>query len=117
MVSFFVWMIVRDKKVLNCNILIRLITLVTNNALLIKRENKFVGWCCMCSIVGRQWDIFCYTIVLYLSSEILFFIRSMSATKKGHQPFIWSAELDIQVFFEYLEFGYVMFDIDIKTRI
>ena len=41
----------------------------------------------------------------------------MSATKKGHQPFIWSAELDIQVFFEYLEFDYVMFDIDIKTRI
>ena len=40
----------------------------------------------------------------------------MGATKIGHQPFIWSAELDIKVFFEYLEFGSVVFNIDIKTR-
>ena len=56
MVSFFVWMILWGERVLSCDILIRLklITCVTNNALLIKRENKFVGWCCtcMCPIVG-----------------------------------------------------------------
>ena len=34
--------------------------------------------------------------------------------KKGHQPFIWLAELDRQVFFDYLEFSSIMFDVDIK---
>ena len=117
LVSFFVWMIVWGRGLLNCDILIRLklIARVTSNAFLIKRENKLVG-CCMCPNSGDIWASFLTLQCCIWVVELWFSFIQWVLTKIQHRPFIWLAESSRHVFFIYLKFGPVIFDVDIKAR-
>ena len=112
-------MIVWGRGLLNCDILIRLklITRVTNSALLIKRKNKLVGCCCTCLTSGETVEhLLLHCSVAFKLWSFFFSFIQWVLTKIQHRPFIWLAESSRHVFFIYLKFGLVIFDVDIKAR-
>ena len=48
--------------------------------------------------------------------ELCFSFIQWVLTKIQYRPFIWLAESNRHVFFVYLKFGLVIFDVDIKAR-
>ena len=71
---------------------------------LIKWGYTIVGWCCMYCVVGRHiatWKL--YFLIIW---------DSVGFTIKGLRSYIWLEKLVWQAFVGYLEYCFVMLDVD-----